>query len=65
MATTGIVANERTFAASTMVLFFFLLLLRWFISVSSIDTMDKRIPLLIAQVIQRKIPRRRTLKLLN
>ncbi len=54
-ATTKIVANEKTFAAVTMELFsFFLLLLRLcFISVPSTNTIDKRIPLLIGQVTQK------------
>jgi hypothetical protein len=37
----------------------FFLLLTWVISVPSTITIDKRIPLLIEQVRQRKIPRRR------
>jgi hypothetical protein len=44
-AMTRIVANEKTFAAS-MVLFLFLFLRCFFISVPSTNAMDKRIPLI-------------------
>src|ERR671914_570812 len=56
---TMIVANKKTFAAVTLDSFF-LPFLRCFISLPSTDIVDKRIPLLlIGQVTQRKIPKRR------
>ena len=60
IATTKIAANERTFVAVSIVLFFLLFLrLLYFISVPSTNIMGKGIPLLIGQVTQTKIPRRR------
>src|SRR5918995_1671465 len=63
IATTRIVASEKTFAAVTMVLFFFLLfLLRLCIishPVPSMNTMDKRIPLLIRRVTQKNTKTKR------
>ena len=43
VATTRIVANEKTFAAAVTMVLSFLFLLKCFISLPSTNTMDKRI----------------------